>query len=203
MADIPASGFGKNSAQSIIIDSGVIYKNFKLTDGVFSGDILGATQGGVEINIEKKYRRIEVDGAFRMPVVGTEVVESEEASFTATMLELSADMLRMATGGVKKADAQSGYDLIEGRYTVTEDDYIQGFAITGIQNGTGKHIIFAYDNVLITSATKMKMEDKKEATVEMTGLAHATFEQLQGMQSPWHIYYPSSSSQQSIPNNGK
>lgn len=190
MANIPASGFGKDSAKSIIIDSGVIYKNFKLTDGTFTGDILGATQGGVEVNIEKKYRRIEVDGAFRMPVVGTEVVESEEASFTATMLELSADMLTMATGGIKTENAQTGYDLVEGKYTVEDGDYIQGFAISGIQNGTGKHIIFAYDNVLITSATKMKMEDKKEATVEMTGLAHASFDQLQNLKSPWHIYYP-------------
>lgn len=194
MADIPASGFGKNSAKSIIIDSGVIYRNFKLTDGTFSGDILGATQGGVEINIEKKYRRIEVDGAFRMPVVGTEVVESEEASFTATMLELSADVLAMATGGVKTANSQTGYDLVEGKYTVDDGDYIQGFAISGIQNGTGKHVIFAYDNVLITSAAKMKMEDKKEATIEITGLAHATYEQLQGMKSPWHIYYPAAAS---------
>lgn len=185
---LSASGFNNGTAQNIIIDSAVIFKDFSIANGTPTGTVLGATQGGVEINIEKKLRQIEIDGAFVMPVKGTEVVESEEATFTASLIELSTDMLKMALGGVSTPNSVNGYDLVEGKYVVEDGDYINGLAIVGNRNGSDKKIIFVFDNVLITSAFKLKMEDKSEGVVEISGKAHASVDQLQQRKSPWHIY---------------
>jgi len=187
------SGFGPDTAKRFMIDAGVIYKDITWNSQTnqFEGDILGATSGGVEINIEKKYRKVEVDGAYIMDVVGLNQVESEQATIKATIVELSAEMLTLAVGGVKSADiAHEGYEVIEGKYSVADNDYIENMGIFGYLAGNEKPVIFLFDNLLVTSALSIKMEDKKEAGVEIEGQANATFEQLRTRTSPWRVFYP-------------
>ncbi|MCR8704183.1 hypothetical protein [Weissella cibaria] len=186
------TGLTENSVQKLMIDAGVIYKNLTFTTETgFTGDLLGATQGGVEINIEKKYRKIEVDGTKGRSVKGLEVVDEETATLKATLLEMTADNLALSAGGrVLETSQFSGYDQIEGKYTVDEDDYISNFGIVG-NLSNGKKIIFIFDNVLITSALNIKLEDGKEGAVELEGTSHATFDQLNAGTSNWRILTPS------------
>lgn len=187
------SGFGENSAERLVIDAGVIYKNVSYDDTTheFDGDLLGATTGGVEINIEKKYRKPEVDGTYVMGVKGLNLVDGVEATIKATILELSAENLRLAMGGKILAESPyQGYTVIEDRYTVDDSDYINNMAIVGTLAGNDKPIIIMFDNVLITSALNIKMEDQKEAGVEIEGSANGTYSQLQNRESPYRIIYP-------------
>lgn len=192
---ISPSGFGKNSAKHIIINSGVIYKNVKFDhskpeNGFTEATLLGASQGGVEINIQNSIRKIEVDGTYFTDVKGTNVYESGKAEFTATIVEMSPEMIAMAGHAKVTKSAMTGYDRIDGKYTVVDDDYIENIVIVGQLNGSEKYVIFVFENVLITSDLKIKMEDKSEGTVEITGQSNATYDQLQKKQSSWHIFYP-------------
>lgn len=186
------SGFGKDTAERLLVDSAVIYKNVKWNNSTkeFDGDLLGATTGGVEISIEKKYRKPEVDGTYLMGVKGLELVESAEATIKTTILELSADNITMAMGGKQSSSVYDGYTQIEDNYTVSDDDYIENMAVVGTLSGKDKPIIIIFDNVLITSSLQIKTEDKKEAGIEIEGTAHATYEQLQDRKSPYRILYP-------------
>lgn len=192
---ISPSGFGKDSAKHMIINSGVIYKNVKFDkskpeDGFTEATLLGASQGGVEVNIQNSIRKIEVDGTYFTDVKGTNVYESGKAEFTATIVEMSPEMIAMAGHAKVTKSAMTGYDRIDGKYTVTDEDYIENIVIVGQLNGSEKYVIFVFENVLITSDLKIKMEDKSEGSVEMTGQSNATYEQLQGKKSSWHIFYP-------------
>ncbi len=188
------SGFGENSAESFVIDAGVIYKGIKYdeTTKEFTGDLLGATDGGVEINIEKKYRKIAVDGTSVMDVKGLNVVDTVQATVKASLKELTSANLALSMNGKVSTskDYGEGNIVIDDRYIVQDGDYIDNMAVVGMLSGTGDPIIFIFDNVLITSALSIKMEDGKEASIEITGQANGTYQQLQDRVSPYRIIYP-------------
>lgn len=190
---LPKSGFGKDSAQAFVIDAGVVFKNVKYSkEGGITGDLLGATAGGVEVNIEKKYRKIEVDGTYVMDVKGLNVVESAQATFKTTLKEITADNLVLAMNGKQVETTEFGDDVmvIEDRYMVVDGDYIDNMAIVGTLSGTDKPIVFMLDHVLITSPLAIKMEDGSEVALEITGQANGDYEQLQQRRSPYRIIYP-------------
>ncbi|AIM64202.1 hypothetical protein WS105_0612 [Weissella ceti] len=189
------SGFGKHSAKSFMVDSGVIYKNLERdAKGEWTGELLGATNGGVEVNIDKKYRKIEVDSTQFMDVKGLNVVESAKAEFKANLKELTAANIILALNGKEVMDHAYGDDVIviEDRYDLTDDDYIKNMAVVGFLSGTGEAVIVMFDNVLITSPLSLKTEDGSEAELELTGQANGDYEQLQQRVSPYRIIYPNS-----------
>lgn len=193
---IAKSGFSDNTAKNIIINAAVIYRNvkidpLKLEDGFTAESLLGATQGGVEVNIQNSIRKIDADGTFAMDVKGLNVYENGKAELTATMLAMTKEMITMAAHGTVDSSANvTGFTKIDGKAVVVDSDYMTNIAIVGIMNGTNRHIIFVFDNALVTSDLKIKMEDKNEGTVELTAQANATVEQVQAGNLPWHIYFP-------------
>lgn len=193
---IAKSGFSDNTAGNIIINAAVIYRNVKIDpskpeDGFTADALLGATQGGVEVNIQNGIRKIEADGSFSMDVKGLNVYENGKAEVTATMLAMTKEMITMAAHGTVDNDADvKGFTKIDGKAVVVDSDYMDNIAIVGIMNGSNRHVIFVFDNALVTSDLKIKMEDKSEGTVELTAQANATVEQVQAGELPWHIYFP-------------
>ncbi|AIM63065.1 hypothetical protein [Weissella ceti] len=196
------SGFGKKSAESFVVDAGVIYKNLKFDKQTqeWSGELLGATNGGVEVTTEKKYRKMEVDGTAVMDVKGLNVVESAQATFKANLKELTAENLILSMNGKEVATDEygDGVRVIEDRYLVVDGDYIDNMAVVGFLSGTGEPIIFMLDNVLITSPLSLKTEDGSEAELELTGQANGTYEQLQQRKSPYRIIYPKTKDKKTV-----
>lgn len=193
---IAKSGFSDNTASNIIINAAVIYRNVtidpaKPEDGFTAEKMLGATQGGVEVNIQNGIRKIDADGTYAMDVKGLNVYETGKAELTATMLAMTKEMIAMAAHGTVDTGATiTGFTKIDGSAVVIDSDYMDNIAIVGIMNGSNRHVIFVFDNALVTSDLKIKMEDKSEGTVELTAQANATVKQVQAGKLPWHIYFP-------------
>lgn len=192
---LPKTGYTKKTTENFIIDAATIFTDFEYSaEGGFTGTPLGATSGGVIVNIEQTYRKPEVDGTYIMDVVGLQFMESATATVTANLKELTAENLRRSLNGtIKEADAEdapAGYKVIKTKRYVEEADYIPTIAVVGIHNGTKKPVIFQLDNGLVTSPLEMATEDNNEATVEQTITAHASYEQLAADEFPWKILFP-------------
>ena len=192
---LPKTGYTKDTANNFIIDAGMIFTDISYsdTDG-FSGTPLGATSGGVSVNIEQSMRRVEVDSAYIMPVMGLNVMESANCTVTANLKELTAENLRLAINGTMEdadeTEAPDGYKKITTKRYIEEGDYIPSVAIVGTHSGTKEPVIFMLDNGLVTSALEMATTDNNEATIEVTIQANASYDQLAADEFPWRIYHP-------------
>lgn len=188
------TGYTKDSVKSFMIDSATVFTGVEFENGEFTGTLVGATSGGVAVNIEQTYRKPEVDGTGHMDVVGLKVLENATANVTINLKELSAEALRRSLNGTttdaSEEEAPAGYKKIKSKRYVEESDYIPTVAVVGVHNGTKKPIIFLLDNGLITSPLSIQTEDNNEAVVEQIITAHASFEQLAADEFPWTIYYP-------------
>lgn len=192
---LPKVGFTPESPQNFIVDAGVILRDLKYAkDGGFTGTPVGATSGGVKVEIEIKKRLMEVDGAFIVPVKGLEVVESFKATASTKLKEFSPETIGMISGGTARAstedEAPEGYRTIEFSREVKDGDYIDNIAIYGLQRGTGKEIIVVLDNCLVTSTFGLDTKDKDEAASDLEFTAHATPEQMMDGVMPCRIFYP-------------
>ncbi|MDT2485054.1 hypothetical protein [Enterococcus avium] len=193
---LPKTGYTEKSAENFMIDAATIFTDFKYDKDSkeFTGTPLGATQGGVEVNIEQSYRKIEADGAYVMDVVGLNVMESATATVKANLMELTAENLRRSLNAtIAKAtedEAPDGYQVIKTKRYLDNSDYIENMAVCGIHTGTKQPIIFALDNGLVKSPLQIKTEDNKEGVVEQEITANASYEQLANDEFPWRIYHP-------------
>lgn len=199
------TGYTKTTADNFIIDSATVFTDFKFdeTSGEFTGTPMGATSGGVEFASELSYRKVEVDGAYVMDVMGLNVLESATASVKANLIELTAENLRRSINGVVEessgTNAPAGYTIIKPKRYLEEGDYIKSVAVAGIHNGTKKPVIVVLDNGLVKSGLELKTEDNKEAVIEQEITANASYEQLMKDEFPWRIYYPNVGQEETDP----
>jgi hypothetical protein len=192
---LPKTGYTATSAENFIIDSATIFTDvtYSEEDG-FEGTPLGATSGGVKVEIETSYRKPEVDGTYIMDVIGLKVMESAACKITANLKEITAENLRRQINGTIEdapdTEAPAGYKKIQTKRYVEEGDYIPNMAVVGIHNGTKQPIVFKLTNGLVTNAMSLETKDNEEAVIEQEITAHASYEQLQSDEFPWAIYYP-------------
>lgn len=190
------SGYTDKTSKSYIINAAVIYTDVKFDKETkeFTGDLHGATSGGVNLNIEQEYRDIEVDGANHMKLKGNKILESATAKITANMKELTAESIRASiNANMKDAnedEAPAGYKKIENKVDLNDDDYIKNMAVVGKLSGTDDPIVAILDEVLSVGGLELGTEDNNEAVVEQEYEAHATQEQLDAGIYPWRIFYP-------------
>lgn len=186
------TGYTDKSAKSYILNAAVAYKGVTFEGGDFSGELIGATAGGVNIAIEQTYRDIEVDGTSHMKVKGNKVLESANATIVAKLKELTAENLRLALNGSMKdaeeTEALAGFKVIETKRYVEDADYIENVAFVGQRAEDGKVVVAIIDNALVTTGLTIETEDNNEAVVEVTFEAHADYDQLTADKFPWRIY---------------
>ena len=193
---LPSTGYTASSAKNFVIDAGTIFTDvtYDSTTQSFTGTPLGATNGGVGVNIAATYRKVEVDGTYIMDVVGLNLMSGMQCTITAKLKELTAANLRLAINGVLETadttEAPAGYKKITGKRYLQEGDYIPSIAIVGKLTGATDPIVFMLDNGLVTSALDLQTEDQKEGEIEVTIQANANFDQLAANEFPWRIYHP-------------
>lgn len=195
MAGLRKTGYTNKTSERYIINAATVYTGVKYVqvEG-FTGDLHGATSGGVTLTIEQEYRDIEVDGTGHVKVKGNKVLESANATITANMKEITAETIRRSLNGsiadASANEAPEGYKIIKSKRYLEDADYLENIAIAGRLSGTSQPVIAILDNALCTSGLELGTEDNNEAVVEQTYEAHATEEQLNSDEMPWRIYYP-------------
>lgn len=194
MAGLKKTGYTNKTSEHYVINAATVYTGVKFEDGGFTGDLHGATSGGVTLTIEQEYRDIEVDGVMHVKVKGNKVLESANATITTNMKEITAETIRRALNGsitdASDKEAPEGYKVIKSKRYLEDSDYLENIAIAGRLSGTNQPVVAILDNALCTSGLEMGTEDNNEAVIEQVYEAHATEEQLNSDEMPWRIYYP-------------
>ena len=179
--------------ESIIFDAGVLYKNF--VSPAEPGDILGATRGGSEFNLNAEMREVEVDGV-PGPVKGLRRLVRVAPTMTINLLSLTKDNILLAIPG---ASAEAGktdftdYDVITGGQ-ITDESYFDNLALVA-RTGAGKPVIFVIENALADGNLSLSFADQDEANPSITFQAHFDPADLESAEDlfenlPFKIYYP-------------
>ncbi|MDY7044430.1 hypothetical protein RVS70_09455 [Virgibacillus sp. M23] len=195
MAGLRKTGYTNKTSERYIINAATIYTGVAYVPGEgFTGDLHGATSGGVTLTIEQEYRDVEVDGTGHVKVKGNKVLESATATATANMKEITAETIRRSLNGsiedAKPEEAPEGYKIIKSKRYLEDSDYLENIAVVGRLTGTDKPVIAILDNALCTSGLELGTEDNGEAVIEQVYEAHATDDQLNADEMPWRIYFP-------------
>lgn len=192
------TGYTEKTADNYLINSATIFTGVKYSaEEGFTGELHGATAGGVTLTIEQTYRDIEVDSTSHMKLKGNKVLEAATATATANMKEITAETIRRSLNGTiadaEEGEAPAGYKIIRTKRLLEDIDYLENIAIVGTLSGTKEPVIAILDNALCTSGLELGTEDNNEAVIEQTYEAHADHEQLEKDEFPWKILYPDTS----------
>ena len=192
------SGFNCGTAESLILDAGVFFKNYDVQKDTYdtamaAGKGLGATRGGGTFTATPTTRNLEVDG---VKTVGRGMIRFDSWAVTmlANLLEVTAKTFRDALGAASLTPSADGkYDIIRAKNYVENTDYIDNITWMGTVTGSpDEPVIIQIYSALSTSGLSMSMTDKAEAVLAVTFTA--TQDICGGSQSldlaPFAIFYP-------------
>lgn len=188
MSVIGKHGVSATTPENILLGAGTFHKNLKFADGHWTGDILGATNGGGKISITGEFVDVEVDGAL-VKVKGMAVKQGGTVTVEANFAELSIPVMQMATL-FKTGDSDAeGYTMLQDKAAIEEGDYVENFGFVGQTLNGAKTIIFIMENALCTSGMEIEAKNKEQAVIKLTMEAYANNEgDLDTL--PVKIYYP-------------
>ena len=147
--------------ENIIIDAGVIYKNY----GEADQEILAPCRGDNVFNVEAEIREIEVNGV-KGKTKGLRRKIREEASITTNLMDLSLENLKLALTGSVLAEGK-----LSNGWTIPASDYITNITIVGI-NMAGEYKKCTIYNALSDEGIEVGFVEDDESVIEVTFSAH-------------------------------
>ncbi|WP_373894463.1 hypothetical protein [Virgibacillus sp. CBA3643] len=188
---VKTSGVTKETAERLVLDAGAIYKNLELdeTTGEFTGEVLGATSGGNEFVVEIEQRNPEIDGV-KSRIKGLKFVNSHEAHLVTNLKEITASNIKAAIGPADIDDTGDNFDVVSGRQTIKDTDYIDNISYVGRLSGSNKPVVIMLDNALSAEGFTMTSEDDNEAIIPITFHSHLNLEDIGEDKTPYRIFYP-------------
>ena len=197
MAIQSQTGYTENTPKHYLIDAAVVYKNVTYAEvGGFTGSLVGATQGGVSVNIEQEYRHPEVDGTAVVDgkIEGNVILQRAAASAVINLKEITAANLGLSLNSAPvdagANEAPTGYKKITTKRKVAAGDYLTNLAIVGTISGSTQPIVAILDKALCKGGVEIGTTESGETVLELTFEANATVAQLAAEEFPWRIYYP-------------
>lgn len=188
MSVIGKHGVSTTTPENILLGAGTYHRNLKYADGKWTGDILGATNGGGKISIVGEFKDLEVDGAL-VKIKGLVVKMGGTVTAEVTFAELSTAVMQMATLFEAGESDVDGYTMLKDKAAIAEGDYVENFGFVGYTANNAKQIIFIMENALCTSGMELEPKNKEQAVVKLTMEAYANNEgDLDTL--PVKIYYP-------------
>ena len=127
----PRSGVTSETVKRLILDAGVVYKNYGTED-----ILLGATEGGNNFVVEREIREIPADG-LRGKTKGFRRIISENAHITTNLKEWSRDNFLLALAGTEADDP-------------TTANMIGEYLGVGINNTTAESFTFEEEPIVGT-----------------------------------------------------
>lgn len=188
MSVIGKHGVSTTTPGNILLGAGTYHENMKFASGAWSGNILGATNGGGKITIAGELKDLEVDGAL-VKLKGMTVKQGGTASAEVTFAELSNNILKTATLFKEGTSDADGFTMLEDKATIEEGDYIEGFGFVGKTADGKKDIVVIFDYAICTSGLELEAKNKEQSVVKLTLEACAAIDgDLDTL--PVRIYYP-------------
>jgi len=193
MPIIGKHGISTTTPENILLGAGTYHRNLKFTDGKWTGDILGATNGGGKIAITGEFVDIAVDGAL-VKVKGLTVKQGGTVTVEANFAELSPEVVKMATLFKEGESDADGFTMLQDKAAIEEGDYVENFGFVGYTANNAKQIVFIMENALCTSGMELEPKPKEQAVVKLTMECYANNEgDLDTL--PVKIYYPGAGDQ--------
>ncbi len=167
----PYSGYNGKTPNKLLLDAGVLFKNFKVGTDTYksakaAGKCLGATQKGTEFSAKPIYRRMEIDGVHTR-TKGDTLIDGWETYLKTTLVEMTAENLRRALGAADiDTESNESYDIIKGRDTIQDEDFEENITFIGNILGEDKPMIIQVFNAFHEGGLTFSAEDKNNAGVE-------------------------------------
>lgn len=191
MSIMAKHGVTSATPENILLGAGTYHRNLKYVDGAWTGDIIGATNGGGKISIAGEFKPLEIDGAL-VKVKGLTVKTGGAVTMEVNFAEISVAVMKMATLFAEGASEADGFTLLQDKSAISEGDYVENFAFVGQTANGAKNIIVILENALCTSGMELEAKNKEQATIKLTMEAYANNEgDLDTL--PVKIYYPEDS----------
>ena len=184
------SGFTTETAQRLMMDAGAFYKGLLSTEfgALPEAKLLGATRGGGTFNAVPELRDIPVDGV-KGRAQGLKVLDSWDINMSVNLLEVTVESLQTALGAsTVDSTTNEDYDIIKGKNTIEEEDYVDNITYVGKLSGSDKPVIIQMFNVYNSNGLSFSRVDKDESVITMELHAHYTADELET--PPFAIYYP-------------
>lgn len=188
MGIIGKHGVTTSTPSNVLLGAGTFHKNLTFSGDKWSGDLLGATSGGGKISIAGEFIDIEVDGAL-VKFKGQTVKQGGTATMEVNFVELSTNVLKMATLFKEGESEATGFTVLEDKAHIEDGDYIENFGFVGFTADGSKQIIVIFELALCTSGLELEPKNKEQSVVKLTLQAVANNEgDLDTL--PVKIYYP-------------
>lgn len=166
------TGYTSETAENLILDSGVIYKNYNKT--THTGTLVGATQGGAEFSAIPTFRNIQVDGIKGEDIKGLNPIDFWKTSLKFSMLEVTRDTLKMALGATSVTTLDGDYESIKGKNYIADTDYYSNIAFVGKKSGSAKPIVIIIDEAMNKTGLTLVTADSKEGVLPVEMIGHAS-----------------------------
>lgn len=198
------NGITKKTVENLQLDAGAFFKNFVIGEDTYAsakaaGKIIGATDGGGSFRATATIRQITVDGAGTR-VMGFANVDGWEVALGFTLKEMTTDALKDALGlaDVNK-DATTtleGYDVITGRMSIEEGDFIENVTWVGCLSGSSNPIYIQLTSGFNENGLTFNMKDKSEGSIACTFYGYNSLDEYMEdeVKPPFVIYRPHTTS---------
>lgn len=187
--DFAYSGVSADTPKNTVLGAGALYKNGKFTaDGNFTGDLLGATSGGVTVTITPEMYDIEADGVM-VKAKGLAVKIGETATLATNLIEITPDTLAMAVIGEAGTSEDTRFDVTDSKPHIEAGDYIEGLTYV-TRKTNGEPIAIVFDYALCTSGLEFATANKENSAIPVTFECYADLAAGLTNKLPYHIYTP-------------
>ena len=172
------------SFEQMIFDAGMMLKNFNYasatdaetlaeliaTEKESGTSLMGATKGGVNIQIVPSFWNVEADG-MRMPFVGSKRPDTAEVKITGTFVEYTPDNVKDVLAVADKT-GEGAKITIQPRFSIKEGDYIKSLVWVG-NHGSDGIVLVELKNALCTTGLNTQTTDKDVGTLPFEFVGHA------------------------------
>lgn len=190
--ELKSSGITSKTPKSIMFGAGTIHKGFEIgLEGKwnFAESLIGATSGGITVNITPELTDIEVDGKLVKVKGLSDVKTGETATMEINFIELSPEIIRaLVVGSDSESTTYTGYNEIISKARISDGDYLSNLAYVG-KRLDGTPIIIIFKNAIVSGGFSVSGQNKTAGTVT------ATFECVADLDGdfdvlPYTILYP-------------
>ena len=168
--ELKSSGITENTPKNIMFGAGTIHKGFKLTEGKwnFAESLIGATSGGITVNITPEITDIEVDGKLVKVKGLSDVKTGETATMEINFIELSPEIIKaLLVANDGESETYTGYNEITSKARISDGDYIENLAYVG-RRLDGTPMIIIFKNALVSGGLSVNGQNKTAGTTTVT-----------------------------------